>query len=727
MRPYRSRFIGHTVSKFLKEHKRSIHTSVLLFVFFVLLSGIFSRVPAPVPSSPSARVTVVNYLTFVGQVKAGNVRTLTIQGDEITGVLLHSLHGESCFGSPQVGTKNPFTTMKSPALKLILHFNSSCAIYSHLPATGDSTLLPLLLRHGVVINALSVKQDSSAWRGHLWVLVVIILTLLILMRLIPRKGKSPFDAVDENLSQFLKGRVRRFERTEENSKSEIVGSEASPLSEEPAISARCSKSSVTFADVAGINEVRAELEEVVQFLRSPAKFNRLGAHIPRGLLLVGPPGTGKTLLAKAVAGEANVPFFHMNASEFVEIFVGVGASRVRELFQQARQSAPCVIFLDEIDAVGRKRALRMSDSGERDQTLNQLLVELDGFEDRSTVVVLAATNRVDILDGALLRPGRFDRQIAVSLPDRAGREAILHVHTRRSPLAEDVRLDHLARLTTGMSGADLANLVNEAALCAARRGLDRLTQECFEEALARIQLGARRPLVMSEADQRIIAVHESGHALVAYYLPEADPVSSITILPRGQHLGVTQFTAEEDRYNYSRETLMAHIAVGLGGRVAEELTFGLDGVTTGAENDLQSITALAWRMVTHWGMGRQVGNVFADYCGACGGVNLHNLADAAPMQPGSSESERDSCPLLVEGKVAAYRHNDTMNTPTTRYVSSPEMAALIDSEVQDILIEGRAVASKLLTEHYTQLTKLAQVLMEHEHLDREEFEVVLRE
>lgn len=245
--------------------------------------------------------------------------------------------------------------------------------------------------------------------------------------------------------------------------------------------------------------------------------------------------------------------------------------------------------------------------------------------------------------------------------------------------------------------------------------------------MARIQLGARRPLVMSEADQRIIAVHESGHALVAYYLPEADPVSSITILPRGQHLGVTQFTAEEDRYNYSRETLMAHIAVGLGGRVAEELTFGLDGVTTGAENDLQSITALAWRMVTHWGMGRQVGNVFADYCGACGGVNLHNLADAAPMQPGSSESERDSCPLLVEGKVAAYRHNDTMNTPTTRYVSSPEMAALIDSEVQDILIEGRAVASKLLTEHYTQLTKLAQVLMEHEHLDREEFEVVLRE
>jgi ATP-dependent metalloprotease FtsH len=722
MRFYRNRLTINTVSKFLKGHKKTILTGVLLCVSFVLLVGFVSRLPAPVTSGPPARVTVVNYLTFVGQVKAGNVRTVTIQGDEVTSILLHSLHGESCIGSPQVSTRDSFVPKKS-----IRHFNSSCAIYSHLPATGDSTLLPLLLRHGVVINALSVKEDSFAWQGLLWVPVVIILALLILMKLIPRKDRSSFDAVDENLSQFLKGRVRRFERTQENSKSGIVGSEASPLSEEPAASAGCPKSPVTLADVAGIDEVRAELEEVVQFLRSPAKFNRLGAHIPRGILLVGPPGTGKTLLAKAVAGEANVPFFHMSASEFVEMFVGVGASRVRELFQQARQSAPCVIFLDEIDAVGRKRSLRVPDSGERDQTLNQLLVELDGFEGRSTVVVLAATNRVDMLDGALLRPGRFDRQIAVSLPDRAGREAILRVHARRTPLDEGVRLDLLARLTTGMSGADLSNLVNEAALCAARRGLDKLMQDCFEEALARIQLGARRPLVLSEADQRIIAFHESGHALVAYYVPEADPVSSITILPRGQHLGVTQFTAEEDRYNYSRETLMARIAVGLGGRVAEELTFGPDGVTTGAENDLQAITALAWRMVTRWGMGKQVGNVFADYCEASGGVNLNNQANAVPMQPGSAESKRDSCPLLVEGKVAAYRHGYAMNTPATRYVSSPEMAALIDSEVQHILNEGRAIASNRLTEHYAQLTKLAQELLEHEQLDREEFEAVLRE
>ena len=274
---------------------------------------------------------------------------------------------------------------------------------------------------------------------------------------------------------------------------------------------------MTFADVAGIDEVRAELEEIVQFLRSPERFDRLGARIPRGALLVGPPGTGKTLLAKAVAGEAGVPFFSMSSSEFVEMFVGVGASRVRDLFNQARQSAPCVVFLDEIDAVGRKRSMRASGNDERDQTLNQLLVELDGFDGRKAVVVLAATNRVDILDKALLRPGRFDRTITVSLPDRVGREAILKVHTRRTPLHEEVSLERLSRLTTGMSGADLANLVNEAALCAARQDLTHITHDCFEDALARVQLGALRPIVMGEKDRRIIAYHEGGHALVAYH------------------------------------------------------------------------------------------------------------------------------------------------------------------------------------------------------------------
>jgi len=484
---------------------------------------------------------------------------------------------------------------------------------------------------------------------------------------------------------------------------------------------------VTFADVAGIDEVRADLEELVQFLRSPERFDRLGAHIPRGVLLVGPPGTGKTLLAKAVAGEAGVSFFSMSASEFVELFVGVGASRVRDLFRQARENAPCVIFLDEIDAVGRKRSIRITDSGERDQTLNQLLVELDGFIGRGAVIVLAATNRVDMLDRALLPPGRFDRHITVSLPDRAGREAILRVHTRHTPLDDGVRLDQLARQTTGMSGADLANLVNEAALCAARHNLDALTQVCFEEALVRVQLGARRPLVMSETDRRVIAVHESGHALVAYYLPAADTVNRITILPHGQRLGATQFTAEEDHYNYSQETLMARIAVGLGGRIAEELTFGSEGVTTDAEDDLQMVTALAWRMVTHWGMGKQVGVVFADYCEPDSVGITNSTAYAVPAQLRRLVSAAESALLLNSRKRIAHQHIYAMMTSAARYISSDTMATLIDSEVQSILQEGRATASRVLSEHYDQLTKLARALMEREQLNRAQFEAVLQE
>src|SRR5215472_86646 len=416
----------------------------------------------------------------------------------------------------------------------------------------------------------------------------------------------------------------------------------------------------------------------------------------------------------------------MSSSEFVEMFVGVGASRVRDLFNQARQSAPCVIFLDEIDAVGRKRTMRIAGNDERDQTLNQLLVELDGFNTRRAVVVMAATNRADILDKALLRPGRFDRHISVSLPDRAGRQAILQVHTRRTPLHEEVSLERLARLTTGMSGADLANLVNEAALCAARQDLEYVDHDCFEDALARVQLGALRPIVMHEREKRIIAYHEGGHALVAYHLPEADTVNRVTILPRGQSLGVTQFIAEEDRYNYSRETLMARIAVGLGGRVAEELTFGLERVTTGAENDLQVVTDLARRMVTRWGMSEQVGVVFADYRAEVGGPGLNLQRIDLPAQTRALGIEAGGQPVLQGDDLSLHQHQFAMLSPTAPNASSTAMAALIDTEVQRILNEGRARARTLLSEHYDQLTTLANALMEREHLCRAEFEALLK-
>ena len=474
--------------------------------------------------------------------------------------------------------------------------------------------------------------------------------------------------------------------------------------------------------------MRQEVQELVEFLRAPARFARLGARIPRGALLVGPPGTGKTLLAKAVAGEAGVPFFSVSASEFVEMYVGLGAKRVRDLFARARAHAPCVIFIDELDAVGRKRNARLvGGSDERDQTLNQLLVELDGFSARETIVVLAATNRVDILDTALLRPGRFDRHISVSLPDRAGREAILRVHTRHTPLDDEVSLARLARLTTGMSGADLANLVNEAALRAARRDLEVITWSCFEEALSRILLGAQRPLVLSEADRRVVAYHEAGHALVAHHLPEADRVSVVTILPRGQSLGVTQFVAEEDRYNYSRDYLLARLAVGLGGRAAEELAFGPERVTTGAENDLQSVTSLARRMVTRWGMSERVGAMFLEGRASAGAPALNYHHDDARSALGRTLAvDPDGRLRLNGGDLPARQHLYVVPTSAAGEANSANMAVVIDQEVQRLLNESYQAARTLLGERRQQLDRLALALMEREQLDRAAFEELVR-
>jgi len=742
----------HTIGSFLSSHKQTLLASALLIVFVVLLFGIFSQFQPPTTNTPPSGVTVVDYSTFLGQVKAGNVMAVTLRGNEVNGLLVNPLSQQGqqtpkntsatmdankraadfAAWSRYVGAGYPSswsTTSTTPA-----PIDLSRIVYTHSPQSGDPTLMSLLISNHVMISTFPVPQPPL-WIGLLWRIAPLVLLVPILMLILtPRNSARAPRTLDDRFSQFGKSRVRRFESVKEPNTStpsprQNAGKTA-PTTNIPGtagISRVSIEPPVTFADVAGIDEVRTELEEIVQFLRNPGYYDRLGARIPRGALLVGPPGTGKTLLAKAVAGEAGVPFFSMSASEFVEMFVGVGASRVRDLFNQARQAAPSVIFIDELDAVGRKRSMRITGNDERDQTLNQLLVELDGFDPRHAIVVLAATNRVDILDKALLRPGRFDRHITVSMPDRKGRQAILAVHTRRTPLHPDVSLERLARLTTGMSGADLANLVNEAALCAARKNLECIPHECFEDALARVQLGALRPIVMSEHERRIIAFHEGGHALVAHHLPEADRVNCVTILPRGQSLGVTQFIAEEDRYNYSRHTLMSRIAVGLGGRVAEELTFGADHITTGAENDLQVVTDLARRMVTRWGMSEQVGVVFADYQGGAG-LNMSCIdPNDVPLQARSLVTDEDGNLHLNGADIPQRQHNFAMAMPGMGSPSSASMASVIDSEVQRILNEGREMARTLLTEHYDQLARLADTLMERELLNRAEFEALLRE
>ena len=742
----------HDVPRFLKTHKQAFFTGFLLIAAFVLLFGIVSQLQPPATSSTPNGVTVINYSTFVEQVKAGNVLAVTVQGNGVNVLLVRPDSRQAAKSTLAVSSpgKNAADiaawnrTVSAgypswPNATAAPTIDPARAEYTLLPTNGSASLSQLLSSSRVVLNTLPPAQ-APFWLGLFWrFLPILLLVLLMMMVLVPRNRKNSVRSVDDRVSQIGKSRARRFERVNEGSKSRNDTGNALRKSSKPAMLSTTATTAakaqpranldppVTFADVAGIDEVRAELEEIVQFLRSPERYDRLGARIPRGALLVGPPGTGKTLLAKAVAGEAGVPFFSMSASEFVEMFVGVGASRVRDLFNQARQSAPCVIFIDELDAVGRKRSMRISGNDERDQTLNQLLVELDGFDSRNAVVVLAATNRVDILDKALLRPGRFDRHINVSLPDRVGREAILKVHTRRTPLHEDVSLERLSRLTTGMSGADLANLVNEAALSAARRDLPHVTHDCFEDALARVQLGALRPIAMGEKDRRIIAYHEGGHALVAYHLPQADTVNRVTILPRGQSLGVTQFTAEEDRYNYSRETLMARIAVGLGGRAAEELTFGPDQITTGAENDLQVVTDLARRMVTRWGMSEQVGVVFADYEPGAMSLNMQRLhPQDVSMQSRSLALDADGN-LVLNGRELPPNQFAFAMSPPTANNNSISMASLIDSEVQLILKEGYAMARTILSDHYAQLSKLADALMEHEQLDRKQFEALMQE
>jgi cell division protease FtsH len=443
---------------------------------------------------------------------------------------------------------------------------------------------------------------------------------------------------------------------------------------------------VTFRDVAGADEAKEELQEIIEFLRDPKKFQTLGGRIPKGALLLGPPGTGKTLLAKAIAGEAGVPFFSMSGSDFVEMFVGVGASRVRDLFEQGKKNAPCIIFIDEIDAVGRHRGAGLGGGhDEREQTLNQLLVEMDGFESNEGVILIAATNRPDVLDPALLRPGRFDRQIVVDRPDVRGREGILKVHCRNKPLAEDVNLDILARGTPGLAGADLANLVNEAALLAARKNRRKITMRDFEEAKDKVMMGTeRKSLILSDEEKRTTAYHESGHALVGWMMPEADPIHKVTVIPRGRALGVTHFLPENDHYTRTKEYFLATMATAMGGRAAEALIFGR--ITNGAASDIQAVTTLSRKMVCEWGMSEKLG----------------------PLQFGKREE------MVFLGREISQQKDYSERT-----------AEMIDEEVHSMVNGAYERAQKVLADNLDKLHILAQALLEREILDRSDIQRLL--
>ena len=518
------------------------------------------------------------------------------------------------------------------------------------PALQDPKLIEDLYNHNVVIEG-KQPEKQSVWTQLLvasFPILIIIAIFMFFMRQMQGGGGG-------------KGGPMSFGK----SKARMMGQD---------------QIKTTFEDVAGVEEAKEEVKELVDYLRDPGKFQRLGGHIPRGVLMSGNPGTGKTLLAKAIAGEAKVPFFTISGSDFVEMFVGVGASRVRDMFEQAKKNAPCIIFIDEIDAVGRHRGVGMGGGNdEREQTLNQLLVEMDGFEGTEGVIVIAATNRPDVLDPALLRPGRFDRQVHVGLPDIRGREQILKVHMRKVPLGDDVKPELIARGTPGFSGADLANLVNEAALFAARASKRTVGMEQFEKAKDKIMMGAeRKSMVMSYEERLNTAYHESGHAVVGRLMPEHDPVYKVSIIPRGRALGVTMFLPEEDRYSHSRKILIANICSLYGGRIAEEMTLGKDGVTTGASNDIQRATSLARNMVTRWGLTDALGPL------------LYDDEESDPFNRGYGQA----------GKVL-----------------SEEIQRKIDAETRKIIDECYAKAKQMLEDNRDILETMTQALMKYETID----------
>ena len=527
------------------------------------------------------------------------------------------------------------------------------------PMVEDPKLMDDLLAHNVVVEGKQPEQQS-VWTQLLvasFPILLILAVFMFFMRQMQGGGGG-------------RGGPMSFGK----SKAKLLGED---------------QITTTFADVAGVDEAKEDVQELVEFLRDPSRFQKLGGRIPRGVLMVGQPGTGKTLLAKAIAGEAKVPFFSISGSDFVEMFVGVGASRVRDMFDQAKKQSPCIIFIDEIDAVGRHRGAGLGGGhDEREQTLNQLLVEMDGFGGNDGVIVIAATNRPDVLDPALLRPGRFDRQVTVGLPDIRGREQILKVHMRKVPLAENVEASKIARGTPGFSGADLANLVNEAALFAARAGVRTVGMQQFELAKDKIMMGAeRRSMVMSEKEKLNTAYHEAGHAIVGRLMPEHDPVYKVSIIPRGRALGVTMFLPEEDRYSHSRRHIVSQITSLFGGRVAEEMTLGKEGITTGASNDIQRATEIARNMVTKWGLSDAMGPLMYDE----GGEEVFLGRTAA--QPSKAMSD--------------------------------ETALAIDKEVRAIIDECYEKARDLLEEHRSKMDMMAEALMQYETIDSEQIDAIM--
>jgi len=620
----------------------------LAFLAALLANFVAMRLLFPAPAA-----ITIPYTAFKEEVAKRNVESIYSKGESIEGRFKSPVTWPP--EKPKAEGKEPTPPREGPRPHLGFPARPEPQTASHftttLPAFVDPGLEDFLIAHGVEISAVPI-QSESGWSTLLYGFGPALLLIGFYVWMFRRAARQ---GLAGGMMGIGRSKARRYDAEHDDR--------------------------VTFDDVAGIDEAENELVEIVDFLRDPLKYTRLGGAAPKGVLLVGAPGTGKTLLARAVAGEAGVPFFSLSAAEFVEMIVGVGAARVRDLFKQAREQAPAIIFIDEIDSIGRARGpTAIGGSSEQEQTLNQILTEMDGFSSREGIIVLAATNQPEILDKALLRPGRFDRRVVVNLPDKTGREAILKVHTRRVPLSSDVDLAELAATTPGLSGADLRNLVNEAALLAARRGQDEVHQKDFLDALEKIILGPERPLLLSPADRERIAYHEGGHAILGLVMPGADPVNRVTIVPRGQALGVTYQRPDSDRYNYPEAYLRARIVGMLGGRAAEEVVYGTR--TTGAENDIEQATQLARNMVTRWGMSDRLG--------------LVQLAARAN-------------PYL--GVIGGFGGDRPF---------SEETARVIDAEVQRIIGESHDEAVRLLNAHRKALDAIVAALLERETLDQHE-------